>query len=256
MKARDEEAALTDSEASAAETGVKSLVPLESGRPFLDYCLSHLADAGCTEICVVIGPEHAAIRDRYTVVQTPRRFRIAFAIQERPLGTSDGVLSAESFAGGEEFVMVNGDNYYPVNALRSLVEVGRPATVLFTSEGLLAHSNIDPARIAAFALGEMREDGGLAALIEKPDARGLEGGGPNRLVSMNCWRLPAVIFDHCRRLSPSTRGELELPGAVLAAIASGVRFEVLTSGEGVLDLSRRSDIAAVKARLRGVVVSL
>ncbi len=37
------------------------LATISIGRPFLDYLLSPLADAGFAEICIVIGPEHAAV---------------------------------------------------------------------------------------------------------------------------------------------------------------------------------------------------
>jgi glucose-1-phosphate thymidylyltransferase len=256
MKAADGAARLSSDQASVADTGVKSLVPLERNRPFLDYILSALADAGCSDICLVIGPEHDVIRDRYTRIVRPRRFRIAFAIQERPRGTGDAVLAAEGFVGGEEFLMTNSDNYYPVEALRALVDMGRPGTVLFTPRGLAEHSNIEPARILAFALGKMGADGCLEALIEKPDAAGLDFLGPERRVSMNCWRFPASIFEACRRLKPSVRGELELTDAIMMTIGSGVRFKVESSEGGVLDLSRRGDISAVLEGLRGVVVSL
>ena len=256
MKAADEAAGLSADQASVADTGVKSLVPLDADRPFLDYILSALADAGCTDICLVIGPEHDVIRDRYTKVVPPRRFRIAFAIQEKPRGTGDALLAAESFAKGDEFLMTNSDNYYPVDVLRALVDMGRPGTVFFTPEGLAGRSNIEPARILAFALGKVGADGCLDALIEKPDAAALAGLGSERRVSMNCWRFPPSIFEACRRLTPSARGELELTDAINRTIASGVRFRVESSDDGVLDLSRRGDIPAVKERLRGVAVRL
>ena len=144
MKAADHGAALSADQAAVADTGVKSLVPVFEGRPFLDYILSALADAGCTEICLVIGPEHDLIRDRYARTVPPRRFRIAFAVQEKPRGTGDALLAAAAFAGGEEFLMTNSDNYYPVPVLRALVNMGRPGAVFFTPEGLAAHSNIEP----------------------------------------------------------------------------------------------------------------
>ncbi len=54
-------------------------------------------------------------------------------------------------------------------------------------------------------------------------------------------------------MAPSPRGELELPAAVLGAIAAqaGLCYEVLEAGEAVLDLSERSDIAALEARWGG-----
>lgn len=255
MKAEDKAATLAADQAAVARTGVKALVPIE-GRPFLDYVLSGLADAGCSEICIVIGPEHDALRDRYSRVAPPRRFRVAFAIQEKPRGTADAVLSAETFAGDREFLMVNSDNYYPATALRALVGLGRPGAVLFTPEGLAARSNIEPARIAGFALAKVDADGGLAALIEKPDEAAIRAMGASRRVSMNCWRFGPAIFDACRGLPPSARGEFEITDAVTTLIARGHRFETLTSDEGVLDLSRRGDIPSVLEALRGVVVDL
>ena len=74
---------------------------------------------------------------------------------------------------------------------------------------------------------------------------------------MNLWRFSPRIFEACRRVSPSARGERELPQAVGWAIASlGERFRALPCEEGVLDLSTRSDVASVSNRLRGVAVRL
>ncbi len=256
MQAPDGTAPLTAAQNDVADTGIKALVPLDEDRPLLDFILSALADAGVREICLVIGPEHTAIRERYEAVVKPRRFRLSFAIQEKPRGTGDALLAARDFGNGDEFLMVNSDNYYPIGVLRTLVEMGRPGTVLFTPEGLTAGSNIEPARILAFALGVTGRDGCLDALIEKPDAAALARIGPVRQVSMNCWRFPPSIFEACRRLTPSSRGELELTDAITMAIADGVRFKVLGSGEGVLDLSRRGDIPVVRDRLRHVKVDL
>jgi glucose-1-phosphate thymidylyltransferase len=255
MKAADGAAGLRADQESAADTGVKALVPLDD-RPLLDYILSALADAGCSEICLVIGPEHDAIRERYQRLVPPRRFRVAFAIQEKPRGTGNAVLAAEAFAAGDEFLMTNSDNYYPVGVLRALVELGRPGTVLFAPEGLAARSNIEPDRIRGFALGRIGADGCLDRLVEKPDLAVMAEIGTERHVSMNCWRFPPTVFDACRRITPSARGELELTDAIAILIAAGLRLKVLTSDLGVLDLSKRGDIPAVRERLRGVAVEL
>ena len=68
---------------------------------------------------------------------------------------------------------------------------------------------------------------------------------------MNCWRFGPSIFDACRSIEPSPRGELELPNAVRHAVrVMGERFRAIPVDAGVLDLSRREDIAAVERRLR------
>ena len=61
MRQRDDEAVLTEEQRRAADTGVKSLLPM-GGRPFLDYVLWSLADAGVTEVGLVVAPDHERLR--------------------------------------------------------------------------------------------------------------------------------------------------------------------------------------------------
>jgi dTDP-glucose pyrophosphorylase len=250
MRQPDETVPLDPAQAAAAAVGMKAMMSF--GRPFLDYVLSALADAGLKEACLVIGPEHGAVREYYTATAPPRRLRLAFAIQEKPRGTADAVLSAEEFAAGEDFVVINSDNIYPVSALSALVGLSEPGAALFERDALIAQSNIPAERIASFAVCRVGPDGYLEEILEKPDPAALASLPPDALVSMNCWRFSRTFFESCRRVPVSPRGELELPMAVREAIASGVRFKVVRSREGVLDLSRRSDVAAVAERLRGI----
>ncbi len=251
MRREDGTAALDPAQASVAATGVKAMIPI--GRPFLDYVLSELADAGYEEACLVIGPEHGAVRDYYTVESPPRRIRVAFAIQQRPLGTADALVAAESFAEDEDFLVVNSDNYYPLSALEGLRRLSEPGAALFARQTLLSESNIEPERIRSFAVCAVGPDGYLTGILEKPDAAALEAAGPDPLISMNCWRFSPAIFGPCRATPLSPRGEKELPRAVHEAVtARRIRIRVVRCEGGVLDLSRRADIAAVTERLAGV----
>src|SRR6266496_6133829 len=108
MRQSDGMARLDPAQEAAAAAGIKAMISF--GRPFLDYVLSALADAGLEEVCLVIGPEHAAVRDYHTTTVPPRRVRLAFAVQEEPRGTADAVLAAEQFAAGEGFLVINSDN--------------------------------------------------------------------------------------------------------------------------------------------------
>ena len=122
MRKSDDSAVLDLAQMDAAGSGVKAMIPI--GKPFLDYVLSMLADAGYSLVCLVIGPEHQVIRDYYTIQSPPKRVQIDFAIQEKPLGTADAVLAAKEFAGGDLFLAINSDNYYPLTALSAMREIG------------------------------------------------------------------------------------------------------------------------------------
>ena len=253
-------------QARAAETGAKAMMPITGplrdaagafvsgsvSRPFLDYSLSALADAGYTDVCLVVAPDHEAMARHYSGAGEPRRLRLAFAVQEEPIGTANAVVAAEAWTGDDPFLVVNGDNYYAVRTLASLVGRAGAATALYPADTLIALSNIPADRIRAFALGVV-EHGRLARIVEKPTPEQAAALG-GALVSMTCWRMPPAIHAACRRVTRSVRGEFELVDAVNALMADGVRFEVVVANEGVLDLSRRGDVAAVERALAGVTV--
>jgi glucose-1-phosphate thymidylyltransferase len=74
---------------------------------------------------------------------------------------------------------------------------------------------------------------------------------------MNCWLFDSSIFDACRRVTMSPRNELELPRAVQLGIDTmRMRFKVLRVELPVLDMSTRSDIAAVEKTLSRLNVLL
>ena len=259
MQRADQAATVGAAQSRVADSGLKAMIPFR--RPFLDYILSSLADAGCLDICLVIGPEHDAVREYYERTSPPERVRVSFAIQQQARGTADAVLAAESFAQEAPFLVLNADNYYPVDVLRALVALDGPGLPAFRRSTLIEQSNIDAERIRSFALLTVDETGTLVDILEKPDpatfARyfgddAIDGRHETRdvRVSMNCWRFGPSIFTACRSIELSPRGELELPNAVRYAVrVMGDRFRAIPVDAGVLDLSRREDIAEVERRL-------
>ena len=255
MRRADARAVLDTAQQALADAGMKALIPVGLGRPFLDYVLDTLANAGLTRICLVVAPDHELLRRRYHD-DAPERVTVSFAVQAEPRGTADALLAAEDWAGGEPFLVLNSDNDYPVAALRELAALDTPGVIAFDRQGLLRTGQISPERIAAYALLDLH-DGRLVRIVEKPDPATLAAMGPGARVSMNCWRFDARVFDACRRVPLSPRGELELPQAVQLALRERM-FEVaaVLSNEPVLDLSSRSDIGSVTRLLAGRDVRL
>ncbi|BDY01156.1 nucleotidyltransferase family protein [Cutibacterium avidum] len=245
---------LTAEQASAAQAGVKAMISLD-GRPFLDYVISSLADAGFDQFCLVIGPEHDLIRNYYDSCEKSR-VEITYAIQEQPLGTADAVAAAEDFAGDDRVLVVNSDNFYPEDAVARLREVPASATLGFTKRAMIDQSNIDPERIRAFALLDSDDSGQLTDIIEKPAPEVVDAAGETALVSMNCFLLTPRIFEACRSIEKSARGEYEIVDAVRWMVEQGERFAVVPVEAGVLDMSNRGDIASVVDALGGREVKL
>ncbi len=223
------------------------------GRPFLDYIISGLADAGISDVCLVIGPEHQQIRERYAREIETTRIRVHFAVQEQPLGTANAVAASEAFADGEHVVALNSDNYYPVRTLAALRELGSAGVAAFERTALLRLGNIDAERVASYSTIDVDRHGMLERIVEKPPVDASARPDRDILIGMNSWSLPPEIYQACRSISPSVRGELELPDAVqYARDRLGVSFRVLVFQDQVLDLSSRADISSVTARLRGI----
>jgi glucose-1-phosphate thymidylyltransferase len=248
MRDVDGAAELAPDQRAAADAGHKALMPV-GGRPFLDRVLAALGEAGVRDVALVVAPEHDAARAAYPDDAGPCDVRLSWVVQTEPRGTADAVLSAEGWAAGEAFLALNGDNLYPTAAIRALATLDRPGLAGFARDDLVATSNIPADRVDQFALVERDASGGLARIVEKPSADEAVRAGRTALVSMNLWRFDARIFDACRAVEPSPRGELELPAAVSLALVRGVRFAVVPCRGPVLDLSRRGDVAEVARRL-------
>jgi len=242
MRAPDPSAQLTAEQQRAAEAGVKAMMPL-NGHPFLDYILSALADAGITRVALVVAPDHSQLARYYQFDAPPTRVRLDFVVQEAPLGTANAVLAAETWVAGDPFLAMNADNLYPVPVLTELASLSEPGLPAFEVGDLVRSSNIPAERISSFAILEVDEQGYLVGIVEKPkDDRG-------RFISMNCWRFDGRIFDACRAVPKSSRGEFELPEAVGVAVRMGVPFKTFPARGPVLDLSTRADAADVARRL-------
>ncbi len=247
MRRSDETATLEASQVAAADAGVKGMIPIK--RPFLDYVISALADAGITEVLLVIGPGHDAVRQYFTVDAPPRRVRLRFAVQPAPIGTANAVTVAADALGEAPFLVLNADNYYPVDAYRALAAHDSAGVVAFERDALVRDGNIDAERVRAFAVLDIGNDGMLRGIIEKPgDAFDLTSAAA-AWVGMNLWAVTPAIVDACRRVPQSARGEFELPEAVGLALRAGVPVRAICMRAPVLDLSRRSDIAGVVDRL-------
>jgi len=247
------DASLSAEQRAAAASGAKAMMPL-GARPFLDYVLSALADAGITDVVLVIGPEHHQLREYFGVTAPPTRLRVRFAIQQEPRGTADAVLAARGVVDDAPFLVLNSDNYYPVPAFAALAELNASGLIAFEAETLVREGGIEPERVLKYALVDATDDGWLRAIREKPAADDPLAKRAERWVSMNVWSFAPVIFHACERVRPSPRGELEIQEAVTIAMRDlGERFRVLPMRAGVLDLSSRGDIALVASRLAGVV---
>jgi len=245
LQTSDPSALASDAQRQAAARGLKVLMPVGGhGECLVDHVLGRLADAGCSEAVLVVPPDHADLAVHLAGRMPPLPVR--FAVQVVANGTAGAVAAAAPVVTTPACLVVNGDNLYPVAAVRALLALETCGLAAFTRASLEQESGFAPARVAAFASVECDADGWLTGMREKPPVESLR---PDSRVSVNLWRLDQAVLAACGQVAPSPRGECELPDAVMLAVARGTRVRVVDVNGAVLDLTTAADVAIVTRAL-------
>jgi len=187
-------------------TSAKQLVPV-ANKPILFYVMENLAEAGITEVGVIVGDTaeeiEAACGDG-----SLWNLKITYIPQEAPLGLAHAVKIAEEFLAGEPFVMYLGDNLLP-GGIKDLVETFAARK----PEAMILLTRVpDPER---FGVAVLSEDGQVKSLEEKPKQPRSD------LALVGVYLFTNRIFDAVNAIKPSPRGELEITDAIQWLIDSG-----------------------------------
>lgn len=192
----------------------KPMAPV-NGRPFLEWLLDYWIAQGVTRCILSVGYRHEAISGHFGTAF--RGIPLAYAIEDRPLGTGGGLLLAiHSLSTAGPILVLNGDTYFEVTlgTLRDFHAANRAQGTLslFRSpqQGRYAGLQIGKAgEVLAMGAGEK---GGLANGGVYLMERGLlEGGSWQRSspVSLEEDILPFALRDNKRVYG------LECPGRFL-----------------------------------------
>ncbi|MBC2906716.1 glucose-1-phosphate thymidylyltransferase [Streptomyces cupreus] len=187
-------------------TSAKQLVPV-ANKAVLFYGLESIAEAGITEVGVIVGDTAAEIQD---AVGDGSKFglQITYIPQERPLGLAHAVQIARDYLGDDDFVMYLGDNFI-VGGISALVEEFRRHRP--DAQILLTHVP-DP---RAFGVAELDGSGQVVGLEEKPKHP------KSDLALVGVYLFTPAIHEAVRAIEPSWRGELEITHAIQHLIDAG-----------------------------------
>ena len=180
-------------------TSAKQLVPV-ANKPVLFYGLEAIAEAGISEVGIIVGDTAEEIRE---AVGDGSQFgiKVTYIPQEAPLGLAHAVLIAKDFLADDDFVMYLGDNFI-VGGITGLVEefrTERPdAQILLTRVP-------NP---TSFGVAELDGDGRVVGLEEKPKEP------KSDLALVGVYLFTPAIHDAVRSIKPSWRGELEITHAI------------------------------------------
>ncbi|MFJ9711592.1 glucose-1-phosphate thymidylyltransferase [Streptomyces sp. NPDC101234] len=187
-------------------TSAKQLVPV-ANKPVLFYGLEAIAEAGVTEVGIVVGDTAEEIQE---AVGDGSAFGldVTYIPQAAPLGLAHAVLIAREFLGDDDFVMYLGDNFI-VGGITALVDAFRAerpdARILLTKVP-------NP---TAFGVAELDPAGRVIGLEEKPARPKSE----QALVGV--YLFTPAVHEAVRAIEPSGRGELEITDAIQWLIDAG-----------------------------------
>ncbi|MGH9178763.1 MAG: glucose-1-phosphate thymidylyltransferase [Acidimicrobiales bacterium] len=197
-------------------TSAKQLVPV-ANKPILFYGLEDMAEAGITEVGIVIGDTGDEIK---AAVGDGSRWGldITYLPQEAPLGLAHCVLIASDFLGDDDFVMYLGDNLLH-QGVKEFVEYFEADRGDAAAQILLCKVP-DPQR---FGVAELGHGGEVVRLVEKP------AEPPSDLALVGVYLFDRRIHEAVRAIEPSARGELEITDAIQWLIDQGfqVRSQIL-----------------------------
>jgi glucose-1-phosphate thymidylyltransferase len=192
-------------------TSAKQLVPV-ANKPVLFYGIEALRDSGIEDVAIVVSPGQSGQEIRQRTGDGSRfGVRVTYVEQHEPLGLAHAVLTGEEHLGDSPFVVYLGDNLLR-DGITDMVEEfkrNRPDALI-----LLTHVS-NP---QAFGVAEL-EGERVVRLEEKP------AQPKSDLALVGVYMFQPAIFDACRSLKPSDRGELEITEAIQRLIDDGKRVE-------------------------------
>ena len=178
----------------------KHLLPVYD-RPMVYYPIQCLVNAGISDILIVTGGNSAG--DFLQLLGNGADFglkQLYYAYQQGEGGIADALKLAEHFAEGESIVVVLGDNIIEGNIAKAADDFRAQVKETGGGAKIMLKEVHDPHRFGVATIG----DGRVEKIVEKPK------DPESNLAVIGIYMYDNTVFDICRDLKPSGRGELEI----------------------------------------------
>jgi glucose-1-phosphate thymidylyltransferase len=224
----------------------KHLLPIFD-KPMVYYPIQTLVDAGITDIMLVTGGRNSG--DFLRLLGNGKEFglkHLNYTYQEGEGGIAEALALCEHFADRDQVCVILGDNLIEGNIRRAVDEFRQQerGAKIFLKEV------VDAQR---FGVAELA-GGRIVSIEEKPKQP------KSNYAVTGIYLYDGTVFDKCRQLKPSRRGELEITDVNNAYIAEGsMTFAVLDgwwTDAGTFDsLLRAANLVAAQRAHEEVVTS-
>jgi glucose-1-phosphate thymidylyltransferase len=174
----------------------KHLLPVYD-KPMIHYPIQCLVNAGITDIEIVTGGNSAG--HFLQLLGNGADFglkQLYYAYQQGEGGIADALKLAEHWADGEPIIVVLGDNIVEGNIKQAVTDFKKQKV----GAKILLKEVHDPERFGVATV----KDGKVLKIVEKPKQP------ESNLAVIGIYMYDASVFEICRTLKPSARGELEI----------------------------------------------
>ncbi len=214
-------------------TSAKQLIPL-ANKPVLFRVIEAIAEAGVTEIGVVIAPETGEEIKQNVGDGSRWGVKITYIVQDAPRGLAHAVKISRDFIGDDRFVMFLGDNCLQ-GGIHTLIQ--QYAQSDYNAQIVLKRVP-DPRSYGVAVLGEA---GQIVRLIEKPK------DPPSDLALVGVYMFDHNIFTAVENIQPSWRNELEITDAIQWLVSNGYRVYPYIHEGWWVDTGKREDMLEANA---------
>lgn len=216
----------------------KPMIPV-AGKPVIEHIIRHIMRAGVTEFVVVTRYLGEKIED-YLGDGAEIGARIEYVRQSERYGTGAALLMAREMAGSEPVIMTYGDIITPTHNYSGALATFREKN---GSAVMTLNWMDDPWRGGAV---HVDESGKVCKIVEKP----AKGQVTSHWNSAGIFVFRPVIFEYLAHLTPSPRGEYELPDAMNRMIDDGLAIYPYYLTGAWQDVGTVQDIAVAERILR------
>lgn len=175
----------------------KHLLPIYN-KPMIFYPLEALQRAEIKEVLIVTGSEHAGAFLNLLKSGDEFNLRLSYEIQQKPGGIAQGIALAESFADGQNLLVILGDNIFFYNLKPEVREFEKQ------KRGARVFAIDMPAESGQYGVIEIGSDKKVLSIQEKPEHP------KSSLLQTGIYMYDNRVFDFIKKLAPSERGELEV----------------------------------------------
>ncbi|MDD5147931.1 MAG: sugar phosphate nucleotidyltransferase [Candidatus ainarchaeum sp.] len=185
----------------------KALVPLK-GKPLIQRSLEGFADAGASEIALVIGYMGGDIRTFFR--KAFQGIPIVYIEQEEQLGTGHGFGLARDFCAGENFLASYCDLVFEGGFIENFFEFAEKNSARFDAVVAVRKTG----DVSKFGFVEA-EGNVVKNLVEKPKEK------KTGLINAGLYWFSGKIFDAIEKTQPSERGEIEITDSIKGFMKKG-----------------------------------